>query len=918
MINAKREAKLKDRAFQRTIEALVHDYDRCSPVNTKVKRPIFDHDKQSPKSPHVKKPVKIHYPWGSPKLNIPEDVYKYNAEAAKKYWKHFFALMKKQKKNDDFVQEKFEPMKDSLHREKIDLSVAKQLTHEEMEGVLWHVGNRCVKCTYLDISYLQNLTPDGVRVLTLGPFGKNVTHLVAKKCASLYTVTMKLIATRLHPLVYCDLSSCKNIEDASMRHLIAHSSEVMKYLCISRAKRLTTQTLMSIAGIVTTGQMKTSCRSLESLDASYCTKMKCRGFVEVGNAVHKLRFINLEGLKRLSDLAVVALAKGSPNLQVLNLTDCWNVGDVAMSAIGIHCPKLLSLNLTRCYKITNRGIVLLSEGTPALQALNLTSVRLVNEHMMLAVSKNCTVLCLLVLENCQSRFKVTTLVSLRNVLTYARVADEFYGLKPMDHIIYEKLKAQTRFFKDGAATHIQCMLRVNFAKKMHERKKRDFKNSMSSRIGRCARLYILKKRTAGWACEYRRKFAAAQVINGNARVFLARQKMKRTAVFRQLVKRLNDAAARIQGLYRGYFGRFYDSDCSAAYRSILALRELLRRRRRARSATCIQRMYRGHLGRRFAGGKSEEDRHRESDVRHAVLRCQCFIRMANAIVLRRRLYAAWYQKWRTENKAAEKIQCQVRIMICRRIVHEERLRQRVEGMQRNLAVAKIGSMWKTQSELKKDDPFEYKRQFDAASQIQALYRGSKIQHWKILKDLPFRRAVMHKRMMESTVARGRADNRLYLRGMQGDSASESDEDWEEYYDEEDGTKFWWSLKENRKRFDNPYMEKEWERSLVGMKARVRNNRDGQWIQAGITKFNPVKGKHRFVYPSLDGGYEWINVRKYHERVMMLMSDESTAAEDAQWCMMKQLLPTTDKERGQATAYDYWKMYKRKRGKGKYR
>ena len=113
-------------------------------------------------------------------------------------------------------------------------------------------------------------------------------------------------------------------------------------------------------------------------------------------------------------------------------------------------------------------------------------------------------------------------------------------------------------------------------------------------------------------------------------------------------------------------------------------------------------------------------------------------------------------------------------------LHEERLRQRVEGMQRNLAVAKIGSMWKTQSELKKDDPFEYKRQFDAASQIQALYRGSKIQHWKILKDLPFRRAVMHKRMMESTVARGRADNRLYLRGMQGDSASESDEDWEEY------------------------------------------------------------------------------------------------------------------------------------------
>ena len=194
MINAKQEAKLRDRAFQRTIQALVHDYDRCSPVNTKIKKQIFDHKKQSPQSPVAKNPIKIHYPWGSPKLNIPDNVFDYNAESAKKYWKHFFEIMKKQKENDEFVTEKFEPMKESLQRKKIDLSVAKHLSYEEMEGVLWHVGNRCVHCTYLDISYLQNLTPDGVRVLTMGPFGKNVTHLIAKKCASLYTVTMKLIA----------------------------------------------------------------------------------------------------------------------------------------------------------------------------------------------------------------------------------------------------------------------------------------------------------------------------------------------------------------------------------------------------------------------------------------------------------------------------------------------------------------------------------------------------------------------------------------------------------------------------------------------------------------------------------------------------------------------------------------------------
>ena len=35
-----------------------------------------------------------------------------------------------------------------------------------MEAVLWHVGNRCTNCLHLDISYLRNLTPDGVRTLT--------------------------------------------------------------------------------------------------------------------------------------------------------------------------------------------------------------------------------------------------------------------------------------------------------------------------------------------------------------------------------------------------------------------------------------------------------------------------------------------------------------------------------------------------------------------------------------------------------------------------------------------------------------------------------------------------------------------------------------------------------------------------------
>ena len=83
-----------------------------------------------------------------------------------------------------------------------------------------------------------------------------------------------------------------------------------------------------------------------------------------------------------------------------------------------------------------------------------------------------------------------------------------------------------------------------------------------------------------------------------------------------------------------------------------------------------------------------------------------------------------------------------------------------------------------------------------------MYQGSKISHWSILKDLPYRRKVMNKMFMEATIARGKADNKLYLRTMQGDSASESDEDWEEYYDSENDQRFW---VEREKKIEKPIM-----------------------------------------------------------------------------------------------------------------
>jgi hypothetical protein len=171
--------------------------------------------------------------------------------------------------------------------------------------------------------------------------------------------------------------------------------------------------------------------------------------------------------------------------------------------------------------------------------------------------------------------------------------------------------------------------------------------------------------------------------------------------------------------------------------------------------------------------------------------------------------------------------------------------------------------------------------------------------------------MMHKMYLESSNARGKADNRLYLRTMKGDSASESDEDWEEFYDEETQQKFWWSLKENKKTYDDPTRnedgEIEWERTITGLKCRVLMLSDGTWLQATISTYNPRKRKHKFTFPSMDGGYEWINIRKHHERIMVRVTDKDTAEAEQTWAMMKQIIPKPPKNRVRETnkKYDYW-------------
>ena len=231
---------------------------------------------------------------------------------------------------------------------------------------------------------------------------------------------------------------------------------------------------------------------------------------------------DLESCKQIDDLAICSIAKGNPHLKVININNCNKIGDVAMVALGLNCHELISLSMAHCYKISNRGVEELSEGTPRLQSLNLTSCRLVDEHCLLKLCTNSTVISLLVLDNLQSHFKIETLHSIRHLLHFATVASTFYGLKPIDDILYAKLKAQQKFFKDGAATHIQCVLRTKLAKNHISRVLFNLQNNAAKVLGKRVRVFILRKRLKDWSKEFKEKTNAANIINSNVKIVLAK------------------------------------------------------------------------------------------------------------------------------------------------------------------------------------------------------------------------------------------------------------------------------------------------------------------------------------------------------------------------------------------------------------
>ncbi|XP_041460659.1 F-box/LRR-repeat protein 14-like [Lytechinus pictus] len=167
-----------------------------------------------------------------------------------------------------------------------------------------------------------------------------------------------------------NLSGCYNLTDVGFSHAFSKEIPTLTVLNLSLCKQITDNSLWRIAQYL---------KQLEVLDLAGCSNITNTGLLVIASGLHKLKGLNLRSCRHISDVGIGYLAgvsaeaaRGTRDLELLVLQDCQKLSDTALMSIAKGLHKLKSLNLSFCCGITDTGMISLSR-MPSLRELNLRS-----------------------------------------------------------------------------------------------------------------------------------------------------------------------------------------------------------------------------------------------------------------------------------------------------------------------------------------------------------------------------------------------------------------------------------------------------------------------------------------------------------------------------------------------------------------
>lgn len=103
----------------------------------------------------------------------------------------------------------------------------------------------------------------------------------------------------------------------------------------------------------------------------------------------EVRTINFSFCYRITDDAIVNLAKNWPHLTSIDLSGCSQLTDKAFLAIADQFPNLTSISLIFCEEFSNAALQSLAKKCPLLTEVNLSGCTQLKTNSILVLLKNC-------------------------------------------------------------------------------------------------------------------------------------------------------------------------------------------------------------------------------------------------------------------------------------------------------------------------------------------------------------------------------------------------------------------------------------------------------------------------------------------------------------------------------------------------
>ncbi|EEF37946.1 grr1, plant, putative [Ricinus communis] len=152
------------------------------------------------------------------------------------------------------------------------------------------------------------------------------------------------------------------------------------------------------------GEIESDGYLTRSLEGKKATDMRLAA-IAVGTSGHgglgKLLIRGSNSIRGVTNLGLMAIARGCPSLRSLSLWDVPSVADEGLFEVAKECHLLEKLDLCNCPSITNKGLIAIAENCSNLISLNIESCPKIGNEGIQAIGKFCNKLQSISIKDCR-------------------------------------------------------------------------------------------------------------------------------------------------------------------------------------------------------------------------------------------------------------------------------------------------------------------------------------------------------------------------------------------------------------------------------------------------------------------------------------------------------------------------------------